>query len=84
VRNVRTKAQINKGATSIDSGRSIIWDLVLDDMLLVRIVLEHFKKVFLGNNKTFKGLLFLDSLVSECLNRRVIQLGNSTRWRKYR
>lgn len=48
MRNMRTKTQVNQRATSVDSRRGSIRDLVLDIVLLILVVLEHLEQHLLG------------------------------------
>lgn len=78
MRNVRTSTQINQRATSVDSSGSTVRDLVINDMNLVRIMLEHFQDILLGNNKTLKVLLFFSEFRNQLFKMGIILLVNST------
>lgn len=83
VGHVRTSAQINQGTAAVDGGGSAVRDLVVDDVNLVRVVLEHFQQVFLCQNKTLKGLLFLGELANQLFKVGIISLGNSANNTEY-
>jgi hypothetical protein len=74
VGDVRTLTQIDQRTTAIDSGGSTIGDLVVDDMDLVRVMLEHFQEVCLGHFKSHKRLLFLVDHADELFKTGVIVL----------
>lgn len=83
MRDMGTSTQINQRTATVNSSGSAIRNFVVDDMDLVRVVLEHFQQVFLCQNKTLKGLLFLGELANQLFKVGIISLGNSANNTEY-
>ena len=66
---VWTAAQIDQRPATIDCGASAVWNLVIDDMLLVLVVPKHVEQIVFRRDQTFEGLLFLDDLAGDRLQR---------------
>lgn len=47
-------------------------------MNLIRVMLEHFQELFLGHDKTFKGLLLFGNLIDYFFEIRIIILADNT------
>lgn len=72
VRDVRPNAKVNHGSTAVYRRRGAVWDLRLNDVLLVLVVLEHLEEVLLRNDDALKRLLLLDGSVDEGLEGRKV------------
>ncbi len=66
---VRAFAEIDERAAAIGRAERAIRHFVLDDLHLVRVVLEHLKGKFLGDHCSFERLLLLNDLVHNLLDR---------------
>jgi hypothetical protein len=73
---VRASAKIDERTASVDSAHSAVGNTLVDEVLLVLAVVEHFKELFLGHFKTLKGLLLLDDGVGQSLQRLLVLLLN--------
>ena len=58
--NMRSDAEVDHVTATIDSGRSALWNLFLDEVNLVLVILEHFKENLLWEDESFEFLLFLN------------------------
>lgn len=55
-----TTAQIDKRTAAVDSAEGSVGHALVDKVLLVLAVVEHFHELGLGHFQTLKGLLLLD------------------------
>lgn len=60
VGHVGTTAQIDQGTAAVDSALGVVGHALLDKVLLVLAILEHFEELILGHLQTLKRLLLLD------------------------
>lgn len=74
---VRSSAQIDKGAASVDSALGAIRDSLLNKILLVFAVLEHLEELILGHLQTLERLLLLDNAVGELLESLLVLVSNN-------
>jgi hypothetical protein len=60
VRDVRTTAQIDQRTAAIHGAEGAVRNTLVDKVLFILAVVEHFHEFFLGHFETFKRLLLLD------------------------
>lgn len=77
VRDVRSSAQIDEGAASIDGTLGAIGHSLVDEVFLVLAVLEHLEEFVLGHLQTLKRLLLLDDRARQLLQSLLVLLSNS-------
>ena len=82
MRNMGASTKIDKGTVAVNRRGSSIRDLVLDDVLLVGVRLEHLEEILLGKFQSLENLLFLDNALDNSLERLVIRLLDSSLFRK--
>ena len=78
VRNVRANTQVNHRTAAVHGSRRAIWDLRVDNVDLVLVVLEHLQKLLLGQHRTLKRLLVLHSQINQLLKGIKVLRANST------
>lgn len=76
-RDVRSSAQIDKGAASVNSTLGAIRDSLLNEILLVLAVLEHLEELILGHLQTLERLLLLDNAIRELLKSLLVLVSNN-------
>jgi hypothetical protein len=76
-RDVGSSAQIDEGTTSVDSTLGAIGNSLLNEVLLVLAVLEHFKKLLLGHFQTLERLFLLHNSVRQLLQSLLVLLSNN-------
>jgi len=76
VGDMRADAEINHGATAVDSRGGAVGDLGFDEVLLVLVVVEHFEELLLGHDETLELLLVLDGTLGKLLEGGVVGVGD--------
>ncbi len=71
-----TAAQIDQRTAAVDSAEGSVGHALVDKVLLVLAVVEHFHELGLGHFQALKRLLFLDDGVGDGLEGLLVILAN--------